>query len=487
MIRPLFTSLLAASLTLGLLSATVAQDQEPETNPAVPLEKTEQEHMFEIDRLLDEGDIEGGLLAWRGAISGHPDSLILLRWGGRISTLLQQREQWELAVAVTDEMVARFTAQTAENEKALDGLLWALNFYKPLATKLEQPEQVLTRIDNALQALANSPIATHKLGISKAHWLVTLNRSDEAIALIDQQLVTNQALLSANPDDVSARLMMVEAFSSKGTIEGASRANAEAAIRAFQQAAALLDTPWVLAHRDHDQLFESWSSLKLRLLAALSESAPQEAAKEFNKFKQEMTEFLDGLTPLPANATLVQRSINDFERRLSVALKHQTLIGQPSMPILPAAWVNGGPIDPQNLKGKVVLLDFWAVWCGPCIATFPSLRKWNETYAEQGLVTIGITSYYKYDWDEATERPIKKDQLSPADEHAALEKFAAHHELKHVFAVTDGNELHQFFGVAGIPQVVLLDREGRVRMIRVGNSPNHERELTEMIEQLLQE
>ena len=73
-----------------------------------------------------------------------------------------------------------------------------------------------------------------------------------------------------------------------------------------------------------------------------------------------------------------------------------------------------------------MLLDFWAVWCGPCIATFPHLREWNEKYAGKGLVMIGLTDYYNFDWDEkAGKATHSRDKVAPEKEQAMLVKFAA--------------------------------------------------------------
>jgi thiol-disulfide isomerase/thioredoxin len=149
--------------------------------------------------------------------------------------------------------------------------------------------------------------------------------------------------------------------------------------------------------------------------------------------------------------------------------------------------VNGSPLSDGDLQGKVVLLDFWAVWCGPCVATFPHLREWNEKYAGKGLVIIGATRYYSYDWDEQAKRSKKTADLSPAAEQVALAAFAKHHELSHRFMVMPKeSQFSKNYGVSGIPQAVLIDRAGKVRMIRVGSGEANAHDLEGMIETLLE-
>jgi thiol-disulfide isomerase/thioredoxin len=126
------------------------------------------------------------------------------------------------------------------------------------------------------------------------------------------------------------------------------------------------------------------------------------------------------------------------------------------------------------------------VWCGPCIATFPHLREWNEKYASKGLVMIGVTRYYQYDWDDTAKRPKPSQGLAPEAEQAAMVKFAEHHQLKHRFAVTPSNsQFSAKYGVTGIPQVVLIDQEGKVRLIRVGSGEANARDIDEMLKKLL--
>jgi thiol-disulfide isomerase/thioredoxin len=140
----------------------------------------------------------------------------------------------------------------------------------------------------------------------------------------------------------------------------------------------------------------------------------------------------------------------------------------------------------DDLKGKVVLLDFWAVWCGPCLASFPHLREWNQKYAGKGLVMIGLTGYYNYDWDEKAGKATRSDaKVPPEKEQAMLVKFAAQHKLTHRFAIPKGDALSKFYGVTAIPQVVVIDREGVVRLIRVGSGEANAKAVGDLLESLL--
>ena len=59
-------------------------------------------------------------------------------------------------------------------------------------------------------------------------------------------------------------------------------------------------------------------------------------------------------------------------------------------PAIEMADLNGKQVDLKALRGKVVLVDFWASWCGPCKHEMPVLQSLHEKYAEQGLVIVGI-------------------------------------------------------------------------------------------------
>jgi thiol-disulfide isomerase/thioredoxin len=223
-------------------------------------------------------------------------------------------------------------------------------------------------------------------------------------------------------------------------------------------------------------------------IAPITRSEPLKADKQL----QAALEFLAGLkdkTEDEAATRAIDNSIAQLKRmesRIADGKRLAELIGSKAMELNLTDWANGEPITNDQLKGKVVLLDFWAVWCGPCIATFPHLREWHEKYADKGLEIIGLTRYYNYTWDEEADRHTRsKEEVAPEVEREMLGKFAAKYELKHRFGIQNGSELSEHYGVTGIPQAVLIDREGIVRMIRVGSGEKNAKDLDEMIAELI--
>jgi thiol-disulfide isomerase/thioredoxin len=220
----------------------------------------------------------------------------------------------------------------------------------------------------------------------------------------------------------------------------------------------------------------------------------QRAMRVNPKFAKEQLEALNELlakttsddSPVKRLADNTKRNVDRMLQSLEMELKRAELVGQNAMPLQADVFVNGTPITDEELKGKVVLLDFWAVWCGPCIATFPHLREWQEKYGDKGLVIIGVTNYYKYDWDDENKRIKSDKELTPENEQKAMVRFAEHHNLKHRFMVTpSGSTFSKDYAVSGIPQAVLIDKEGKIRMIKVGSGDANAHALDEMIKELL--
>ncbi|MEE2935997.1 MAG: TlpA disulfide reductase family protein [Planctomycetota bacterium] len=191
---------------------------------------------------------------------------------------------------------------------------------------------------------------------------------------------------------------------------------------------------------------------------------------------------------------LKNRSVNAILRRLvlhrermSAAKPVSTLVGKEAPEWDVDGWVNVFELDRESLQGKVVLIDFWAMWCGPCIATFPHLRDWREEYGEEGFEIVGVTQYYNFRWDEETSRASRaSEEVAPEDERESIDNFLRHHQLQHPVMVTPKNsEMSSEYGVRGIPHVVLIDQQGVVQLVKTGAGEATANEIEAKIRELL--
>jgi thiol-disulfide isomerase/thioredoxin len=158
--------------------------------------------------------------------------------------------------------------------------------------------------------------------------------------------------------------------------------------------------------------------------------------------------------------------------------KQLRLQGEVAPEITIAKWVEQAPVQISGLRGRVVLLDFWATWCGPCLAAFPHLREWHEKYKDRGLVILGITKYYGHG---------NRKEMNPAEELVFIERFKKQYDLPYGLAVTDTDNNHRNYGVSAIPTAVLIDRHGIIRLITTGSGGGNEAEISAAIEKLIEE
>ncbi len=105
--------------------------------------------------------------------------------------------------------------------------------------------------------------------------------------------------------------------------------------------------------------------------------------------------------------------------------------------------LTGRPLSPASLKGKVVLLDFWATWCAPCRKSMPELQALHDKYSSRGFTVVGISI------DEGGTRRVKK--------------YVASKQVTYPIAMDDEkNPAWDAFRVKAVPAAYLLNRQGQI-------------------------
>jgi len=138
-------------------------------------------------------------------------------------------------------------------------------------------------------------------------------------------------------------------------------------------------------------------------------------------------------------------------------------------PVFALVDLNGKRIDLGELKGKVVIVDFWATWCGPCKASFPGMQKMVNKYKDDPNVKFVFIDT----WEKGDEK-----QKNAAE-------FIANNKYTFQVLMDNDDKVVAEFKVEGIPTKFVIDKNGMVRFKSVGFNGSDDKlvaELTAMIE-----
>ncbi|MBT3637897.1 MAG: TlpA family protein disulfide reductase [Opitutae bacterium] len=143
-----------------------------------------------------------------------------------------------------------------------------------------------------------------------------------------------------------------------------------------------------------------------------------------------------------------------------------SLVGLPA-PSVKAKLLDGADFDLSKHKGKVVVLDFWATWCGPCVRALPELMKATSSFPKNKVAFVAVNQ---------GEKPKQ------------IKKFLKQKKWESLSVALDPRSVAgKNFNVEGIPQTVIIDKEGKVRHVHVGFSPDIGSRLKKEIQALVSE
>ena len=163
------------------------------------------------------------------------------------------------------------------------------------------------------------------------------------------------------------------------------------------------------------------------------------------------------------------------EQTMSYVTLRKELIGKPAPDIDSKQWIGGQAKALSSMKGKVVLVDFWATWCGPCRAVMPAINEMYKKHHANGLEVIGVTRFYDYGYEAADKSQMQSGGKSIQKGGLTQETFPAHVALFHKntenaypFVIAEEANFKSYF-VRGIPTLAVVGPDGNIALVTVGS------------------
>ncbi len=152
-----------------------------------------------------------------------------------------------------------------------------------------------------------------------------------------------------------------------------------------------------------------------------------------------------------------QVPLKDYDKKMIPTIGHPA-------PIWQASYHLGEKVNLSQLKGNVVLLDFWASWCSPCLRAIPSLEKFHLEYKDQGLILLGMNYHEKRNPQKTMDK------------------------LKATYPIVTAESIGKDYGILNWPSLFIIDKKGVLRDIHIGyHDEKTDALIKEWLEELLRE
>ena len=425
----------------------------------------------EFRGLLQKQQVKEAAAMLDAAMAANPDDVSL--WQDNAALMSMMRTDRNAAMTRAKDQLKKLESLSEIGPQAASAYMTTLSVLMNIGGDVDE---TLKSIEVASDKLQSTPYFQSVLGM-RVQVLARAGRLDDAKKLLDGLL----AKAGEGKEYLTSAAMYLQLLGGEFK-EDAAIIEAKA-----QKIADGLVAGETLSRAD----FQAYFGFMQAMAARSMRSEPAKAMEFVSSIEKAIDKAskTDDAPGAPYNS--ISTSLGRMKTMIETEIKRAELIGKPAK--------DWGDFADQNylvgmkqkslaeLKGKVVLIDFWAVWCGPCIATFPHLKEWHEKYSDKGFVIVGSTKFYNFDWNDETGKAARSQEEVPVEkELVMLEKFRESYGLHHGFLVTSKEEDYgKSFMVSGIPQAVLIDKEGKIQMIRVGSGDQNAKDLEKKIEELL--
>ncbi len=182
----------------------------------------------------------------------------------------------------------------------------------------------------------------------------------------------------------------------------------------------------------------------------------------------------------------IEGAIKEYTRALQLnpndaqAVQRATMLGKAAPELESKTWLGADAKKLSELKGQVVILNFWASWSGSCLQAMPALDELFQGNAHTGLSVLGVTRWYDHgylpvDMQDLRDGSMAGTIVEKLEEGAFtqhLRDFRERTRLSYPFLVATLDDMKSF-GVTDLPTTLVLDKQGKVAFIAVGGMREH--------------